>query len=245
MPLKHPTETLLVFILGIMIVLTGILLSTIPALPRGMLPWLMLFFLALSYPLAFNPFLRRNRADYAFRFLHFAPAAMALFWFLLQILTMRFPALGTVLRGYLFAWTLPGVAVSFLFLGLFVLHVIRRWEVRLALLAALFVPFMIISTLSETTMDGSNRLAAALWQGNWWDVTDTASSSVPARSQDVEGGTSSPLRMSSSSRPLVMSSSSSRPTRLPSAGVGLDLLAVTILALYSGTLHRRAARRRV
>ncbi|MFA6038927.1 MAG: hypothetical protein WCV62_06800 [Candidatus Peribacteraceae bacterium] len=248
MPLKHLTETLLVFTLGIAIVVTGILLPTLPPLPQGIVPWLIMLFLTLAYPVALYPFLRRNRADYAFRFLHFAPATMAIFWLLLQMISLRVPSAGSVLRGYLFAWTLPGVAVSFLLLALFILHVIRRRETRLTLLAFLFLPFLLLSTVSERTMDGSGRLAAALWRGSWWDVTGAASSPGGSGSEGSSSvGTSSslPVATSSSARPpIAMASSSSKPPRLPSAGLGLDLLAVTMFGLYAGTLHRRAARRR-
>ncbi len=247
MPLKHLTETILVFTLGIVIVLTGILLPTLPHLPQGVLPWLILLFLTLLYPVALYPFLKRNRADYAFRFLHFAPATMAILWLMLQAVVLRFPSGGIFLRGYLFAWTMPGVVLSFLLLAFFILRVIRRREVRLTLLSFLLLPFLLFSTVSERTLDGSGKLAAALWRGTWWDVTGAASSRETAGSSagSSEGTSSVGASSTGSSRPpIAMASSSSKPPRLPSAGLGVDLLAVSILALYSGTLHRRASRRR-
>ncbi len=251
MPLKHLTETVLVAALAVAVILTGMLLPTLPPLPQGILPWLILFFLTLAYPLSLYGMLRRNRADYSFRVLHFLPAILAAFWLVLQLLMLRVPGIGSILRGYLYAWTLPGVALSFMFLMAFILHVIRRRETRLTILAILFLPFLFLSTVSERTGDGTGAIASVIWQGDWWDITGSASSS---RSGEVAMQSSS-VSLSRASTPVAASSrssavpffsqgsSSSKPPRLPSAGLGLDLLAVTLAALYMGTVHRRAKNR--
>lgn len=245
MPLKHLTETILVAALGAVLILTGILLPTLPSLPEGILPWMLLFFLTLLYPLALYPLFKRNRADNAFRLLHFLPAALAVIWLVLQILLARVPTVAPLLHGFLFAWTLPGVAVSFLFIVIFVLRVIRRRVPRLTFLALLFLPFVLLSTLGEAAFDGQKRIAAVLWQGNWWDITGARSSRSSLSSRSAS---SRPVIASSRGRPvpyLAQSSSSSRPKRLPSAGPELPLLAGSVLALSLGRMQGRAVRRRL
>ncbi|KKW38624.1 MAG: hypothetical protein UY85_C0027G0001 [Candidatus Peribacteria bacterium GW2011_GWB1_54_5] len=74
MPLKHTTETLLVFLLGTATVVTGIIIPSLTAPDMGIAPWAIVFVLAIAYPLALSGLFRRNRADYAFRLLHWMPA---------------------------------------------------------------------------------------------------------------------------------------------------------------------------
>ena len=91
MPLKHATETFLVFLLGAVILLTGLLLSTLPDLPAGAVPWTILFVLSILYPLALFALFRRRRADHAFRLLHWFPALMLLLWLGVEIVALEVP----------------------------------------------------------------------------------------------------------------------------------------------------------
>lgn len=253
MPLKHFTETVLVVILGVAVILTGILVPTLPPLPQGILPWMILFFLALAYPLGLYPLLRNNRADYAFRLLHFLPAALLVIWLGLQIAVLQVPTAVHWLHAFVFGWTLSGVIVSFLLIAAFVLHVIRRRIPRLVFLGILLVPFLVFSLLAQRSTHGNPRLASVLWHGTWWNIiaTEGSSSSIAfAPSSSSTGNQSShaalppPPSRSSSSRPLfVQASSSSKPSHLPSAGPEFDLLVLTVLALSSARWHRRLARR--
>ena len=97
MPLKHLTETVLVALLGAVVILTGIALSTLPFFPPGVLPWLLVFILTLAYPAAVYPLLKNNRADYEFRALHFLPALAALLWLFFATLMLRFPRFAVLL----------------------------------------------------------------------------------------------------------------------------------------------------
>ena len=89
MPLKHTTETFLVFLLGIVILIVGLLLPTLPDLPAGAVPWTILFVLTLLYPLSLFFLFRNRRADHALRLLHWFPAAMMLVWITIYVLGMR------------------------------------------------------------------------------------------------------------------------------------------------------------
>ncbi|MDD4318909.1 MAG: hypothetical protein PHW10_01120 [Candidatus Peribacteraceae bacterium] len=249
MPLKHFTETLLVIALGIVAIVTGVLVSTLPALPQGALPWLIVLALGLAYPLSLYPLLKRNRADYSFRLLHFLPALAAIVWLALQLL-QSVPGVSAFLSSFLFGWALPWVALSFLLLILFCLHVIRRRVPRITALLLLFVPFLLLSLYGEGAWDGQERLQASLWRGHWWDLTSTvasSSSSMPGivASSGGKSGTvaSAVISAGRSSRPVLLASSSSKPPSLPSAGPGMDILLMTLGALYMGTLHRRARKR--
>lgn len=182
MPLKHPTETVLVFLLGLVTILTGFVLTTLPDLPPGILPWFIVFVLTLAYPAALYPLLKNNRADYEFRLLHFAPAFMALLWLVLSVASLRFPAAAWFQHVYLFGWTLPLVTIAFLLLVLFCLNVIRRRVSRLVLLAILFVPYVALALTDEVKFHGSAQIASALWQGSWWNITGAQQGSEPSAS---------------------------------------------------------------
>lgn len=258
MPLKHLTETILVVTLALVCVCTGVLLSALPPLPQGVLPWLLIFVLSLIYPLALYPLLKNNRAEYSFRTLHFLPAVLVALWLALELLGLRFPLVRYLTMFYVFGGALFGVTVSFLLLALFCVGVIRRRAPRLMFLVGLFVVFAIASLWSEGSFHGREALTAALWRGSWWDVTrpriaQVASSSAalssrrsiaffqPASSQ--VGALSGVLVSSRRSQPPILRSSSSRPSHLPSAGPEVDGLLVTLGAFYGATLHWRAQRR--
>jgi hypothetical protein len=266
MPLKHLTETLLVLLLSVVVIVTGILLPTLPPLPLGILPWGIVFVLTLVYPIALYPFLKSNRADYSFRLLQFLPAALTLIWFCLSLTAEQFPAVQVLSETFTWGWTFFGVALSFLLILVFCLHVIRRRSSRISILAGLFVPFLLLALLSEG-LHGTPRLTAFLWQGSWWDITgsgslggsgkDLAYSPHPAEEEwrrkiremeesEAQSSSGSSISMSSIhvSPPIAFQgSSSSRPKRLPSAGFGWDAVIVAMLGIYTGVLHNRAKKR--
>lgn len=248
MPLKHLTETVLVFTLGLVIVLTGILLPTLPSLPPGILPWMIIFVLTLLYPISLYPLLKRNRADYFFRLLHFLPVAMATLWLLLELLMLRWPSVRSLLSVYLFAWTLPAVCISFVLIAWFCLSVIRRRFPRLFLLGLLLVPFLALALSSQGVWQGDRLLAGVLWRGGWWNITGVAQ-------QTQSGATASSrppiLAGSGHSLPPVVfrpgqGGSSSRPTRLASAGPEdvMGAVALLLLPMYTAVLHYRVRKNR-
>ena len=106
MPLKHLTETILVIVLAIVVCVTGMVLPSLPPLPQGVLPWAIVFLLTFAYPAALYPFLKRNRADYTFRLLHFLPTLLTLLWFLAELVALYIPPLAFLPRSFTFGWTL-------------------------------------------------------------------------------------------------------------------------------------------
>ncbi|MDA1208616.1 MAG: hypothetical protein O2904_01120 [bacterium] len=169
MPLKHTTETLLVFLLGVAIAITGMLMSWLPSATESLVPWAIIFVLSLMYPLALGPLLRSNRADNDFRLLHWIPSVMLLLWLALDFLSTYVPQIATSVAWYVWGWTLPAVIVGFIMLIVFCLRVIRRRSIRIMLLALAFVPFVVGAVGSEK-YDWNTQVADLLWQGDWWQV---------------------------------------------------------------------------
>ncbi len=175
MPLKHSTETFLVIVLGAAILVTGILLATLPPLMAGLVPMLILLAITFIYPIALYPFLRSNRADYPFRLLHFFPAVMVLVWGLLQLLGVGIHGLAFLSYGFTWGWTLGAVLIGFFLLMVFCVQVLRRWSERLLILAIFIVVFTALSLASALNFHWDQTLASNLWQGKWWDVTGSGS----------------------------------------------------------------------
>lgn len=178
MPLKHATETLLLFLIGAVIAVTGLLVASLPPLPAGGIPWAILLLLAFLYPLALTPLFCKRRADYPFRLLHWVPAVLLLVWFALELLTWAVPALSVVRHIYTWGWTFAGVAVSFALVVWFCLSVIRRREARMMLLGLAFVPFAAGALASELGGLYEQQLAAVLWEGALWKGTGTVITDV-------------------------------------------------------------------
>ncbi|MDB4979223.1 MAG: hypothetical protein JWM56_1409 [Candidatus Peribacteria bacterium] len=179
MPLKHFSETVLIVILGFFILLTGLFTATLPLLPEGLLPALILLGITLLYPLAIYPYLRNNRADYSFRLLHFIPAITVSIWLFLQIIALWLPIFNTITALYTWGWTLVPVLIGMFLLMVFCLNVLRRWVSRLAFLTLLLVPFMVLAVLSGLTFQWERSVASLLWQGTWWNVSGTGSLRLP------------------------------------------------------------------
>lgn len=186
MPLKHLTETVLVVLLAIVTIVTGVLVATLPPVPEGFFPWAGVFAATVLYPAVLYPLLRNNRADYAFRALHFAPVAIALGWLLLQVLVLKLPAAESGERIYTWGWSLLPVAIVFVLLAAFCLQVIRRRVPRVAILLFLLAPFVAVAYGSERYTQWDSQLAALLWKGRSGEIA-----MEPGRSA------SSPLSVSS------------------------------------------------
>ncbi len=149
MPLKHTTETVLVFLLAAAMLLTGAVLHFLPELPGGLFWWSLAFVGALLYPLVLYPLLRRSRAEYALRALHFLPAGLLLLWLVGKLGGEWIWGVG--LLGVLLAWGLGllPVALGMALLAIYCLNVIRQRGTRLPLLLILFVPFALLGLSSE------------------------------------------------------------------------------------------------
>lgn len=168
MPLKHATETKLVVLLAGVMMLTGFLLGSLPDLPQGVLPWGLLFLLAIAYPLSLFRLLRRTRADYPFRWLHWFPALMTMCWFAVSLAALFLPIAALAAATLSFGFILPLVAIGLLLLVLFCRRVLRQRTVRIALIATLFVPFVGLALLSEFRFPVDRTVASILWRGEWW-----------------------------------------------------------------------------
>jgi len=299
MPLKHTTETLLVFLLGTATVVTGIIIPSLTAPDMGIAPWAIVFVLAIAYPLALSGLFRRNRADYAFRLLHWMPAILLLLLFLMQAGIRTLPFIASVLDWYTWGWTLPGVATGFFLLVYFCLRVIRRWTKRLVLLVVLFVPFMVGAVASEHYTTWNQEIASVLWEGEWWKlekdgaglVAQVDSPSEEASSEKNLEASADPVEESyrerlraienrreriaarleerhageeestgeeegeeseeaapvveevSSAESVSMREVSSMPSRLPSSGLSWAAIILTMLGLYTATVHARTRKR--
>ncbi len=85
MPLKHHTETAYLFLFGLVLCVSGFVVSILPDLPNGLKYWVLALTATILYPIVLMPTFRRNRADYEFRILHWFPAGIFVLWMLLQI----------------------------------------------------------------------------------------------------------------------------------------------------------------
>lgn len=174
MPLKHFTETFLIVVLGAVVALTGLLTATLPPLPHGALPWVVLFVLSVAYPLALHSIFQKRRADNLFRNLHWFPAGMLLVWLLLQGVVLGSTLSPDDVDVYTWAWTLPAVIVGFVVMVMFCLKVIRRRVPRLAFLAAILVPFTALALVSEFGPHYEEEITALIWDNNIMKASDTS-----------------------------------------------------------------------
>ncbi|MFA7681448.1 MAG: hypothetical protein WCX61_00280 [Candidatus Peribacteraceae bacterium] len=186
MPLKHATETFLLFLLGVVIVCTGFLITTLPGLPEGLLPWGVLFALSVLYPLSLVHIFRSNRADYPFRWLHWFPASMLLVWAVLEFLdTSSSLPMASVSHWVFWGWGLPLVTLGFLLAVVFCLRVIRRWKLRIVLLLIAFIPFTVLAAFSQSGYHWDREVADILWAANWWSALDQRISGTGGKLPEV------------------------------------------------------------
>jgi len=173
MPLKHFTETFLIVVLGAIIALTGLLVATLPPLPHGALPWVILFVLSVAYPLSLHSMFQKRRADNLFRNLHWFPAAMLLAWLLIQGVVLGSTVNPDQVQWYTWAWSLPAVVIGFVVIIMFCLKVIRRRVPRLAFLAAILVPFTALALVSEYGPHFEDEITAMIWDNSFMKTSDT------------------------------------------------------------------------
>ncbi len=247
MPLKHTTETTLVGLLGVLMALAGVAVAVLSSLasPGGI--WIGAFLVSVAYPLILYPHFRDRRADYEFRLLHFVPALFLLLWLFLSSLSSVLPGLAFLLGALSFAWALPLVALGFLLLAWFCMHVIRQWPRRIGLLFLIFVPFLLLSLWGSDK--GWEKQLAAIIAPNDPRVAQNASSSSSSSSstssartivvRSAKKGVMISARLSHSSNGTI----GQKPPHLPDAGFGLELFAVIVPAATSAAVHLRARRR--
>ncbi len=240
MPLKHRSETALFFLLASSIALFGIALSVIPSPSVSLLPFALLFFLGMIYPLSLRAYLRFHRADYELRVLHYYPVAMVLFVALLARLSSVHPLFTVLLRGASLLSFLPLILFAFVLLAFFAVHVLRRFVLRLFGLMVLFSFYLtiILSPSSSSFLQDARHFLASPQEYH-------RATLVPKRV--FEYGTSlfsallmSPEQEEPSSRSSA-SLSSSRPSSLAHSGPLQELALLLLLfpVLLSGALHRR------
>lgn len=234
MPLKHSTETTLVAVLGVAMVLAGIVVAVLSLVTSPWLLWIAAFFISLAYPLILYPHFRERRADYEFRLLHFAPALFLLVWLLLTVLAPVVPFLGVARAILAFGWALPLVLLGFLLLAWFCLHVLRQWPRRIGALALIFVPFLFLGLMADR-MQWNTQMASLLETGSGSSVSSRPIAVGSASSGLVIAGGGVSSRSSGSI--------SSKPPVLPHAGGGIEFFAVLVPAATSAAVHLRAMRR--
>lgn len=165
MPLKHSTETLLVVVLGVLLVVTGAVLDMLPSLPEGTVLWGVAWAGSVAYPLLLYPTLKERRADNSFRALHFVPMGMLILWLILEIASFYRPEVAFVNGWYTWGWSVLVVTIGFIALFGFSWQVLRQRNLRVAILTVLFVPFVVLAVGGEVTpvrslvADGLSRVA--------------------------------------------------------------------------------------
>lgn len=260
-PLKHSTETALMILLGLVIAATSLALSLLPGLPGGIFYWTILFGLSVVYPLLVTRMLRENRAEYEFRSLHWFPGLILLAWFFLELAAPHAWFALILKLGFLYLWSLPLVFLGVLLLILFALHIIRRSRTRVAALSVLLVLFTIGALLAERN-GWNDKLRTAFFPET--NVSKIASSAFTRLARAARGllgrwspspaiqrGTEVAVLPTSVARSSSLSSVSysasseglKKVQHLAKSGLGLELMLLPILALYTYTLHVRSRKR--
>ena len=199
MPLKHATETVLVFVLGLVIAIFGVLTATLPPLPQGGLPWVVLLAIAVLYPLSLTHLFKKNRADYAFRWLHWFPVLILILWLIIEIIAKVYEPARTVQSYYQWGWSFGFVSIGVLGIMIFCLRVIRRRLPRIILLLVVFVPFAVLAFAGEGKRNWNGVLASALWDASLW--SDIQQGISGTGSVEVAFDNKEPKNLSSSADP--------------------------------------------
>lgn len=267
MPLKHNTETWLLFLLGLVTVLTGLLCAFLPPVTVAWWPWAIAFVAAIAYPFLLYPLFKARRADYPFRMLHFAPAVLLLVWLAADLAAGMWPAVSGVQEWVTWKGTLIPVALIFALLVWFSLVVIRQRQSRIALLAGLLVLLGVAGFLTDTK-EWNRQLAARVWGESGSLIANVPGSDVAeerwraqlrlmeARRRAIvagEQGSSGSTSSSSISKPAGAlsgaviaagaSSSISSVPQLPHAGPTAEVLVLLTTSGYCAALHRRTMKR--
>jgi hypothetical protein len=264
MPLKHNTETLLVFFLGLAIVATAAVCVFLPPVTVSVWPWVAAFILALAYPIALYPLFRERRVDRPFRLLHFAPALLLVLWFFADLIAGSRTSFGPVQDWLTWNGMIVPVAILIGLIVWFCLSVIRQRTSRIALLLVLLVALAAFGFLNERNR-WDRQLATTLWgqsgslilAGDPEPEADTPEARWRAqlrrmeeRSREIRNGQgSSMIAASTSSRSSVFiaagasSSTSSVPPNLTHAGPVLDSLMLLTVSGYCAAVQRKTMRR--
>lgn len=273
MPLKHDIETWLVFLLGLMTVLAGIVCVFLPPVSAALWPWALAFIISLIYPFALYPYLKERRADNPFRILHFAPAAVLLLWLVADLAAGANDRLAPVQQWLTWRGGILPVAAILILLALFSLSVIRQRRSRLALLALLLLGLVAFGVLNGR-YHWDSTLAARLWGNSGSLVLDgdpTMSGAVASVAEErwraqlrlmeerrraiAEGrgsgsiASNSGVQGSRSSGIIAGGTSSSAgpslpPPQLPHSGPTADVLMFLTMSGFTAAVHRRTIRRR-
>lgn len=161
MPLKHTTETVLVTVLALAIVVAGVVTAALPPLSVSVWPWTVAFALAVIYPLAVYPLLKSRRADYPFRALHAYPAFMLLVWLGLELSRSATDQMGMVQRSYIWGWSAGVVLIGLLLLFVFCLRVIRQ-RVRRGWVLGVIALLFVTAAFAGERYQASDRLSVAI-----------------------------------------------------------------------------------
>lgn len=291
MPLKHRTETLLVVILAAVMLLTGLILASLPALPMGIIPWCIVCVATCIYPLVLYPLFKTDRADYEFRTLHWVPTGLTVLWLLLQLLTKIWPSASVLSSAFTWAWALPITSVAVLALIVFCLKVLRQWSKRIALMGLLYIPFACLAAWSAAGANIEQQVGNLLWNNSIYHSIHTYIAKVSPMPVETNTSASSAAIHTSSSilsnvdaasltpeekkwrsflfdyqkyssiasqsigsiknQPIVTSSkksevssiiigqTSSKPNELPHSGREYAYIALTLIAFYCSTLHKK------
>lgn len=256
MPLKHSTETLLTFLLALLIVLAGVASALLPPFATSPITWGALLVVAALYPIVLTPLFRARRADNTFRLLHALPFVLLLGALKLQLLSQWRPSLQRALTWYTWGWSLIPVALALFVLLLFCLRIMRQRGVRSTALLSLFVPFAVLAVFSEEqrtpvpTPSETNLARSSDPKEEQWRIKlrslNRRQARITARAQTgdlvvaLRGAKNSVLIASD----LQSGSNHSKPPpRLPSSGMGAEVMTLTMLAGYCGVVHIRAKKR--
>jgi len=268
MPLKHHTESAYLFLLGLVMCLSGVFLALLPDYPTGLKYWGAGFAVAVLYPLVLRTTFRANRADYEFRLLHWFPAGMFILWIAMQLADPYLHVFHILNLGFFYLWSLPLVILGLFFIGVFAAHVLRRKKQRIWTMVIVGLLFTGTAMALETlSMNADLSRAVFPREGKTVTVTELAETAKERFGffvirQKRALGLLPPLTMpgdrlaqqssvsSLAVKPIQRSSSSASRQAMEkidhltkSGPEGFALLALTMLALYAGTLHRRASAR--
>lgn len=162
MSLTHRTETLVIFALSLFTAAVGLLLASVPALPSGFLPWLIVTLFAVGYVLLVLPFLRARAASSFLVWLHVLPIVFCVLWFLAQLLHK---GVGTHGVATLISWKNSAIFVipALLLTIWYAVVSLRRVLLRVLLGAAVLGAFLFVSFWPGRLGPVDQRLAAMLW----------------------------------------------------------------------------------
>lgn len=246
MPLKHATETALILLLGIMMILAGVTCALLPPVETMVWPWVLAAAVFAAYPAAIFPLLKKRRAEYTLRMLHWAPLCLLVLWLCIDILAGPLPFFRTIERWYTAGWSIVPVCAALVLLFLYCLQVVRRRLKRGLLLGALTV-WLVAGAAASQLLHWQTDMARFLWmqEGQYAHDTDwraalragEGESEPVAVYATLEGAMWANLL--SGSRPMT----APPPPHLPTSGSGFGMLALTLTACYCATMHRSAQRR--